>query len=362
MSATQGVESDDMSAGSVLGATLAGKGSTTAVDLIADLCRRAWGIEGAFTRLASASDEVLRIDGADGRRYVLRLTSPRESPLVTDFQTRALLHLNDVGGALPVPRLIHTLDDRPMLRPDWPGTLPPTARLSTWLDGTSLHQTPRSLAQAGALGVTLARLGQALAGFDHPAAEHELDWDLRRTGQLAPLLREISAREGRALTERAMQRFQDRVAPRLVSMRRQVIHNDLNPHNVLVSEHLPERITGIVDFGDLVKTVLVADVAIAAAYLVSSGDEPLRLAEQLVTAYHDVQPLTVNEIELLVPLMEARHLMTIAITEWRAARNPENRASITKNTGQAWHALRVLDQISQERATARLLAACNEGI
>jgi hypothetical protein len=59
--------------------------------------------------------------------------------------------------------------------------------------------------------------------------------------------------------------------------------------------------------------------------------------------------------------MEARHLMTIAITEWRAARNPDNRLSITKNTGQAWQALRALDLISHEESTARLRAACKMG-
>jgi hydroxylysine kinase len=346
---------------SVLGATLAGKGSTTPTHLIADLCRQAWGIEGAFTRLQSASDEVLRIDSVDGGRYLLRLTSPQEGPLVTDFQTRAVLHLNDARPALPVARLIRTLDGRHMLRPDWPGAMPPAARLFTWLEGTSLHLAPRSLVQAGALGVTLAQLGLALAGFDHPAAEHELDWDLCRTGRLAPLLSEISNPEGQSLADRAMHRFQDLVAHRLAGLRRQVIHNDLNPHNVLVSAQSPQEITGIIDFGDLVKTVLVADVAIAGAYLVCPGENPLQLAEKLVAAYHAVQPLTRDEIELIVPLMEARHLMTIAITEWRAARNPDNRASITKNTGQAWVALRTLDRISHDEATARILAACNMG-
>jgi hydroxylysine kinase len=346
---------------SVLGATLAGKGATTPVDLIADLCRHAWGVEGAFTRLQSASDEVLRIDSVNGGRYLLRLTSPRESPLVTDFQTRAMLHLNDGSAALLVPRLIRTLDGRPMLRPDWPGVVPPAVRVFTWLEGISLHLTPRSLAQAGALGMALARLGQALAGFEHPGSEHELDWDLCRTGRLAPLLSEISDREGRILAERAMHRFRDRVAPRLATLRRQVIHNDLNPHNVLVNEQAPQEITGIIDFGDLVKTVLVADVAIAAAYLVCPGENPLQFAQKLVKAYHAVQPLTLDEIELIVPLIEARHLMTIAITEWRAARNPDNRASITKNTGHAWRALRALDLISHEQSTARLLADCNMG-
>ncbi len=355
------MEYSNVSADSVLSPSLAGKGSTTPADLIADLCRRAWGIEGAFTRLQSASDEVLRIDSVTGDRYLLRLTSPRELPLVTDFQTCAVLHLNDARVDLPVPRLIRTLDGRPMLRPDWSGDTPPAVRLFTWLEGTSLHLTPRSLAQAGALGVTLAHLGLALAGFDHPGAEHELDWDLCRTGRLAPLLSEISDHEGRSLAERAMHRFQDRVAPRLAALRRQVIHNDLNPHNVLVDAQSPQQITGIIDFGDLVKTVLVADVAIAGAYLVCPGENPLQLAEKLVTAYHAVQPLTADEIELVVPLMEARHLMTIAITEWRAARNPDNRVSITKNTGQAWRALRTLDLTSHEKSTERLLAACKRG-
>jgi hydroxylysine kinase len=291
----------------------------------------------------------------------LRLTSPRERHLVTDFQTRAVLHLNDARTDLPVPRLLRTLDGCAMLRPDWWGTTPPAARLFTWLEGTSLHLTPRSPAQARAMGVTLAQLGLALAGFDHPGAEHELDWDLCRTGRLAPLLSEISDHEGRSLAERALHRFQDRVARRLTSLRRQVIHNDLNPHNVLVNLQSPQQITGIIDFGDLVKTVLIADVAIAGAYLVFPGENPLQLAEELVTAYHAVQPLTSDEIELIVPLMEARHLMTIAITEWRAARNPDNRVSITKNTGQAWSALRTLDLISHEESTERLLAACTTG-
>jgi Ser/Thr protein kinase RdoA (MazF antagonist) len=355
------MEYNNISADSVLSPSLAGTGFTTPLPLVAELCRHAWGIEGDFTRLQSASDEVLRVDSANGSRFLLRLTSPRELPLVTDFQTRAVLHLNEVRQDLPVPRLIRTLDGRPMLRPDWPGAPCPAARLFTWLEGTSLHLTPRTADQAGALGMTLAHLGQALAGFDHPGAEHELDWDLCRTGRLAALLGEIRAAEDRILAERAMQRFQEQVAPRLTGLRRQVIHNDLNPHNVLVNPQAPQQITGIIDFGDLVKTILVADVAIAGAYLVCPGDNPLRLAEKLVTAYHTVQPLTAQEIELLVPLMEARHLMTIAITEWRAARNPDNRLSITKNTGQAWQALRALDLISHEESTARLRAACNMG-
>jgi Ser/Thr protein kinase RdoA (MazF antagonist) len=103
---------------------------------------------------------------------------------------------------------------------------------------------------------------------------------------------------------------------------------------------------------------LIADVAIAACYVLGDVGDPLATVAPLVAAYHRLRPLDEAEIALLVPLMEARHLMTVAITEWRAARNPQDRASITKNTARAWRGLRTLGALSHERLTEQLLNAC----
>ena len=46
-------------------------------------------------------------------------------------------------------------------------------------------------------------------------------------------------------------------------LRAQVVHNDLAPTNVLVDDRL--AVTGIIDFGDLTRTALICDLAIAAA-------------------------------------------------------------------------------------------------
>lgn len=328
----------------------------TPPDRLESLCREAWGIGGRFTTLPAVCDEVFRLDTAEGERFVLKLTSPHEAPLATDFQTQALVHLGKTDPTLPVPRLIPTRDGGLSYRPSWPDRAPPAARLFTWLDGVPLVEAAQP--DGAAMGAMLARIGLGLADFDHPGADHDHDWDLRNTARLAPLLDEIAAAEERRLAQRAMTRFTDETAACLAPLRRQVVHNDFNLFNVLIDPDQPSRITGVIDFGDMVRTALIADVAIAACYVLGDADDPLATVAPLVAAYHRLRPLEEVEIALLVPLMEARHLMTVAITEWRAVRNPQDRASITKNTARAWRGLKTLGVLSHERLTEQLLNAC----
>ncbi len=41
--------------------------------------------------------------------------------------------------------------------------------------------------------------------------------------------------------------------PQLAGLRHQVIHNDLNLHNVLVDPKDGARVAGVIDFGDMVR-------------------------------------------------------------------------------------------------------------
>lgn len=337
----------------LLQAGLAGEMPRTPQERLTGLCQPAWGIEGRFTRLPSVCDELFRIDADDGQSYVLRLTSPLEDPLATDFQTQALAHLSRSDATLPVPRLVPTLEGELAFRPAWWGEPAPTARLFQWLEGVPLVQVEKP--DGRSMGLMLARIGLALADFDHPGADHDHDWDLRNAGRLAPLLTEIGDSARRTLTERAMARFVEETAPRLASLRRQVVHNDFNLHNVLVGPNAPSVITGVIDFGDMVRTALIADVAIAAAYILRGDDDPFAIIRPFLAAYHALRPLEEREVALLVPLIEARHLATVAITEWRAARNPEDSASITKNTERAWGGLELLSRTSRDRLTEELL-------
>ena len=286
-----------------------------------DLVQTHFGLTGTLTPLTSERDLNFRLTTASGR-FVVKLANPAEAPAVTQFQTRALLHLARTD--LPVPRVT------PGLRGDTEvGTPHGLLRLLTYLEGHPQHLTPHSPGQVAAMGAMAARLSLGLRDFHHPAAGHVLQWDIKQASALRPLLPHIAA-SLRPLATETLDRFDRDIGPRLAGCRVQIVHNDLNPHNVLVDPDDPARITGILDFGDMVETPLVCDAGVTAAYQI----DPMAPRDSLTTfarAYHATLPLTAQELALLPDLAATRMLTTLAIASARAARYPDNAAYILRN-------------------------------
>ncbi len=291
-------------------------------DQAAQLAQQHFGISGTLHRLTSERDLNIRLTAATAR-YVLKLPNRAEPAILTDFQTQALLYL--AATNLPIPRVIRTLHGQTAaITPH--GTL----RLLTYLDGTPQHATARTAAQARNLAQMAARLSLGLQGFGHSAAHHILQWDIKHASQVRPLLAAIPDPGLRALATRSLDRFDTDIAPVLATLRAQVVHNDLNPHNVLTDMANPDTIIGILDFGDLVHTPLICDVAITASYQIN----PAAALQSLLTfaaAYHAVLPLTKPELHVLPDLIATRMVITLAITSARAAAFPQNASYILRN-------------------------------
>ncbi|CAM2165100.1 hydroxylysine kinase [Paraburkholderia sacchari] len=315
------------------------------------LAAEAFGVEGRVSPLNSERDQNFRVDGDDGAALVLKISHPAEDPDVTDFQTQVQLRLMNAPGGLPVP---HLLPDRAGNYIHWhraPGAAQRQAvRLNTFLPGVPLHTVERSRAQRRALGSTLGQFDRALVGFTHDQANHHLLWDMQRLAQLRPLMRHIDGEARRALAARALERFESWTVPRVAGLRRQVIHNDLNAHNVLVDAANPDEVTGILDFGDMVEAPLVNDVAVAAAYQLADAPNPLTPALDLIAAWHAVNPLTDAEQLVLPELIVARLLVTVLITGWRAKQHPENSVYILRNNALSWQGLERFDALAEGQA------------
>lgn len=280
-----------------------------------------FGLTGTLGSLTSERDLNYRLSTPDAT-CVLKLANPAEPPEVTRFQTLALLHLERTN--LPVPRVIRTLQGEAEV-----ATPHGILRLLSWLDGHPQHLTARTPAQAAAMGRIAARLTLGLRGFSHPAATHVLQWDIKQATALRPLLPFI-ADDLRPLATDTLDRFDRDIAPHLATLRAQVVHNDLNPHNVLVDARDPACITGILDFGDMVETPLICDAAVTASYQIDPAN-PRASLQTFAAAYHSVLPLTRREADLLPDLTATRMLTTLAIASARAASYPDNAAYILRN-------------------------------
>lgn len=335
-----------------LGALLTVAPPVLSVDTVAGHLSHHWGLSGALDPLTSERDLNFRLTSAQGR-FVVKIANSAEPVEQTRFQNRALRHVAQADPALPVPRVRATragADD--VLLPS--GHL---MRVISWLEGTPLHMAPRSAAQAQALAKGLAKLGLALQGFDDPAADHVLQWDIRQAAHLRGLMPHVTDDGLRALCIHVLNRF-DALAPQFPAWRWQVVHNDLNPHNVLVGDD-PDTLAGIIDFGDMVRTPLICDLAVACSYQVASqvGGDPLQRFVTFAAAYHAVLPLTEAERAALFDLTAARMVTTVAIASWRAARHPENAPYILRNFPSAQAGLTAFATLDRDQVQAALHAA-----
>lgn len=312
--------SDDDPLGSILNSAPPGFSAGESAALLADR----WGLSGRLDPLTSERDLNWRVT-ADTGRFVLKFANRLEDPQITRFQNLALQHVAARDPGLPVPRVVPTragTTEVPL--PD--GSL---MRLLTWVEGAPMHLAPPSAALRRSIGATAARLTRALEGFHHPAADHPLQWDIKQAAGLRPLLPAIAEGDLRDLCAAWLDWF-DRIRPDLDALPWQVVHADLNPHNVLTAPDDPTQVAGVLDFGDMVRTPRICDLAVAAAYHIQPGAGAASLAE-VVAGWNSILPLLPAERALLPGLTAIRMVTTLAITSHRAARWPDNAPYILRN-------------------------------
>jgi len=327
---------------------------------VADVLAERYRVGGRLRPLVSERDQNFRVTADDGE-YVFKIANAAEDPAVVDFQLRALEHIEGYPGPCPaVPVVCRSVDgaDRVTLSA---GGMTCLARLVTWVEGVPLDTAKLDRALDRALGGALAELGQALAGFRHAGGQQPLLWDLQQAPEAAALLPEVRDRALRRLLEAAFGEFLERALPSFPVLRRQVIHHDFHSGNVLLDPARPASVAGVIDFGDMQEAPLVADVAVACAYLRSTGSDPLEHAAGFVEGYHAVTPLTREELGLVYDMVGARLATTLVLLEWRKGAARDNDAWLgdaAESESDAAAFLETLRQLGRERVTARLAAAC----
>ncbi|WGR93721.1 phosphotransferase [Bradyrhizobium sp. ISRA443] len=311
---------------------------------VEDLVARIYCLSGSVTRLSSERDETFKFVATTGDVYVLKIANPVEDPASLAFQDGALMHLEATAPDVPVPRLIPTLQGVRSYDLALADGAVRKVRLLSYLDGDQLYRLPASTARNHNLGRVLAILGQGLASFQGRPPAGKLLWDISHTLDLADLVGHVGD-ERQPLVRGVLDAFAQEIPQAAGWLPHQIIHNDFNPHNILVDAAAPLEIAGIIDFGDMVFAPRVNDLAVALAYHLATDDWQ-NLAGAILRGYGTVTRLEADEVRVLPVLIKARVAMSIIISEWRAASRPDNRDYILRNHHAAWQGLQRLSGLS----------------
>jgi 4-aminobutyrate aminotransferase-like enzyme len=314
------------------------------------LARDHYGLGAEASPLPSERDQNFLLTTASGVRFVLKIANATEARAGLEAQNAAMARVAARSGR--APRVIPTLAGESIVSTDGPHLV----RLVTYLPGIPLaEQRERTPGLLEDLGRAVAEVDAALADWDDPAIHRDFHWDLANASRAIPqhlplvrderlrrLVRELSARAGRI------------VEARQPWLRRGAIHNDANDWNVLVTGG---RVSGLIDFGDMVASWTVADLAVAIAYAVLDAPDPLSVAAPIARGYHRGFPLRDEEIAALFPLVCLRLCLSVCIAAWQQRQRPDDEY-LGVSQGPIGRTLPALGAIDEVRAENVLREAC----
>ena len=322
---------------------------TLSLPELAALARDRFGVEGKARALHSERDQNARITGAQGS-FVLKIANPAEDPAQIALQNATLAHLERAGVA-GLPRLMRALDgsDCAEVQVDGQTSL---VRLVSWIEGQPMAEAPRSPEQLANLGAFVGRLSRGLQGFGHPAAfRPDFFWSLDHVLTLRPWAADIADPARRRLIEALFARYASRVAPVLPSLRASVLHQDANDNNVIVDRKSPDRVVGLIDFGDMCFGRTVNELAITLAYALLDAPDLYAAARAVIAAYAAEFPLLEPEADVLYDLMRMRLAASVCISSHQSQLHPENHYLLITQTP-AFALLERLDKIDPDFMTA----------
>ena len=139
-----------------------------------------------------------------------------------------------------------------------------------------------------------------------------------------------------------------------------MVHGDFSPFNVLVDPMRPDYVTGIIDFGDVVRTPVIFDLSVTMANLWGRipkvhGNSALHVMDGFLS----IRPLPARELEALIVSAKARLLLRALITQWRASQLPQRRDYLLSHSKPDWERLAFMAASSRTKFPLHTLNPIN---
>lgn len=306
------------------------------VTLVSALVAKHYSIDGELERVATEKDDTFRLRTGAGD-YLVKVSSPDEPETAVALQTAVMRFLEDTARELPVQRVKLTVDGADNVLLAAPDGRTRVLRVLGFVDGEVLAHTNAEPGQFARAGELLGRVDLALAAFTHPADRRALVWDIRHFHRLTGLAEHAPDPGHRRLAREVFALFETTVVPNLDHLETQVIHGDFSPHNIVVDPRHEGFVTGVIDFGDTLRSAVIFEPAVMLANLLGrTPGSPWREACAFAAGYGKVRPIEDAELPLLPVAALARLTLRALLADWRSRRVPDRHDYFFKHAKDDW--------------------------
>jgi len=243
------------------------------------IAEKYFGIQASARELPSERDQNFLLDAGEGQKFVLKIANVLEERDVLEAQNAMMKHV--AANVAFCPRVVEATSGEEIVTVEGH-----YVRVLSYLPGKPLALVEcQSTELLRDLGRKLGRFSRALVGFDHSAAHRDFYWDLANG---ARIVRDFGPQINTSWLREMVSSYGKDLCLSAASLRKGAIHGDANDYNVLVEG---DEVVGLIDFGDLVYSYTVGDLAIAIAYVVLGKEDPYAAAAPVIEGYEAEFPL-----------------------------------------------------------------------
>lgn len=328
------------------------------ISVVASIVNEYYGIDATVVQLPGELDLNYYLQTTDNKAYIFKIANLAEQRSNLELQNSLINHLVSRKFGLTISSIVPTQEGSEIVTVTDSEGNTRLARLLTWVEGRVFaNVNPHSPVLLERLGEMCGKLCHSLADFDHPSAHRFMKWDPAQTAWIKPHLDKYDSGR-RALVNYFYQLFEQRAIPAFPNLRKSVNYNDANDYNVLVSlDNKDPHVPGVIDFGDVVYTHTINELAIAIAYAIMNKPDPLEAACHVVKGFNQAYSITEEELSVLFILVAARLIISITCSQLNHIEHPEN-VYLQISDKPAWELLEKLKNIHPDLAHFAFRHAC----
>ena len=304
-----------------------------------------------LSRLNSERDINLLIKGAGTKRYVVKISNPKESLAQLEYQDLLINHLRQ---SIQLRNIYPEIFHKKILFYKDRNERGCAVRILTYIEGDMYAKSKNSDDTEKSLGKLLALQSNQLQSFIKNQAIRSFEWDpsdIRWTKKFINLFKGAN----KNIIKNTIDEHEKFVFKNIKNLKHAVTHGDPNDYNIVVKK---EKIIGFIDFGDSIYAPVINDLAISLSYALMGNNNLYKSLQNIVGTYNEFYKLSDQDIYSLLALIKSRLVITLVMAAKQRKKYPDNKyLSISENN--AWGLIYKLDKVDPYFFIAVIRDICN---